>query len=42
MLFNNYLKSFRHFYGDDDLEEEKIKTDVNIPADSNLQIDTTN
>ncbi|NNC50171.1 MAG: DUF2723 domain-containing protein [Flaviramulus sp.] len=40
-IFNNYLRAFNHFYGDDEPEEE-IRTDVDIPLDSNLQIDTTN
>ncbi|MGA1226342.1 MAG: DUF2723 domain-containing protein [Tamlana sp.] len=39
--FNNYLRSFKHFYGDDEPKEE-IRTDVDIPVDSDLKIDTTN
>jgi len=41
-IFNNYLKLFRHFYGDDELEEEKQRTDIDIPDSSSLQIDTAN
>ncbi|SFZ90724.1 Protein of unknown function [Flaviramulus basaltis] len=42
-VFNNYLKAFKHFYGDDEPKEEDIKTDIDIPLDSSsLQIDTTN
>jgi hypothetical protein len=39
--FNNYLRSFKHFYGDDEPKEE-IRTDLDIPVDSDLKIDTTN
>lgn len=39
--FNNYLRSFKHFYGDDE-PMEQIRTDVDIPVDSDLKIDTTN
>ncbi len=42
-IFNNYLKLFRHFYGEDELEEEQQRTDLDVPVDSNsLQIDTAN
>ncbi len=42
-IFNNYLKLFKHFYGEDELEEEEQRTDLDIPVDSNsLQIDTAN
>lgn len=42
-IFNNYLKLFKHFYGDDELEEEQQRTDLDIPVDSNsLQLDTAN
>ncbi|MCL6295345.1 protein O-mannosyl-transferase family [Jejuia spongiicola] len=42
-IFNNYLKLFRHFYGEDELEEEQQRTDLDVPADSNsLQIDSAN
>ena len=41
-IFNNYLKLFKHFYGDDELEEEQQRTDLDIPDSSNLQIDTAN
>ncbi|WP_034042855.1 protein O-mannosyl-transferase family [Wocania ichthyoenteri] len=42
-IFNNYLKLFKHFYGDDELEEEQQHTDLDIPIDSNsLQLDTAN
>ncbi|ULC59445.1 DUF2723 domain-containing protein [Flaviramulus sp. BrNp1-15] len=40
-IFNNYLRAFRHFYGDDEPEDE-VRTDNDIPVDSGLQIDTTN
>ncbi len=39
--FNNYLKAFKHFYGDDEPEDE-IRTDNDITTDSSLQIDATN
>ena len=42
-IFNNYLKAFKHFYGDEEPKEEGLKTDIDMPADSSsLQIDTTN
>jgi len=41
-IFNNYLKLFRYFYGEDELEEEQQRTDLDIPVDSNLQIEATN
>jgi hypothetical protein len=40
-IFNNYLRAFKHFYGGDETEDE-IRTDVDIPTDSSIQIDTTN
>ena len=42
-IFNNYLRAFKHFYGDDS-EEDEIRTDRDIPIDSNIpiQIDTIN
>ncbi|MEW4923541.1 DUF2723 domain-containing protein [Algibacter sp. 2305UL17-15] len=35
-IFNNYLRKFRYFYGDDDVEEE---TDIDVPLDSNAPIE---
>ncbi|MCF7559283.1 DUF2723 domain-containing protein [Sabulilitoribacter multivorans] len=40
-IFNNYLRAFKHFYGDDEPDDE-IRTDIDIPVDSGLQIDTIN
>ncbi|GAA4800343.1 DUF2723 domain-containing protein [Litoribaculum gwangyangense] len=41
-VFNNYLRAFKHFYGDDENEDE-IRTDKDIPTDSGLRsIDTSN
>ncbi|WP_298550078.1 DUF2723 domain-containing protein [uncultured Algibacter sp.] len=37
-IFNNYLRSFKHFYGEDDTEDE-VKTDKDIPVDSELPIE---
>ena len=37
--FNNYLRSFNHFYGEDE-PEDIIRTDKDIPVDSGLQIDS--
>jgi hypothetical protein len=34
-IFNNYLKLFKHFYGDDEPEEEP-RTDADIPIDSGI------
>ncbi|MEC3905831.1 DUF2723 domain-containing protein [Tamlana sp. 2201CG12-4] len=43
-IFNNFLRSFKHFYGEEDsLESER--TDLDIPTDSNgapLEHDSTN
>ena len=39
-VFNNYLRSFRHFYGGDEPEEEPF--DPDIPKDTSLPIDTAN
>ncbi|PQV45961.1 uncharacterized protein DUF2723 [Jejuia pallidilutea] len=33
-IFNNYLRLFKYFYGEDDTETEN-RTDIDIPADSN-------
>ncbi|WOD42068.1 protein O-mannosyl-transferase family [Hwangdonia lutea] len=41
-IFNNYLKLFRHFYGEDELEEEQQQTDLDLPDSSSLRIDTAN
>jgi len=38
-IFNNYLRSFNHFYGEDE-PEDIIRTDKDIPVDSGLQIDS--
>ncbi len=38
-IFNNYLRSFNHFYGEDE-PEDIIRTDNDIPVDSGLQIDS--
>jgi len=38
-IFNNYLRSFSHFYGGEE-PEDVIKTDIDIPADSGLQIES--
>ncbi|MFV9552362.1 DUF2723 domain-containing protein [Algibacter sp. PT7-4] len=38
-IFNNYLRAFKHFYGEDE-PEETIKTDIDIPVDSGLQIES--
>lgn len=38
-VFNNYLRSFKHFYGDDE-PEDTIRTDIDIPVDSELQIES--
>ena len=38
-VFNNYLRSFSHFYGGEE-PEDVIKTDIDIPADSGLQIES--
>jgi hypothetical protein len=42
-IFNNYLKSFRHFYGGDEPEETE-RTDIDIPTDSGIPLnsDSTN
>ena len=37
-FFNEHLKRFRHFYGDEP-EEESDREDIDIPTDSNLTID---
>ncbi len=38
-VFNNYIKKFKYFYGDDNLEEEKtIKEDRDINRDSSIPI----
>ncbi|WP_298237607.1 DUF2723 domain-containing protein [uncultured Algibacter sp.] len=34
-IFNNYLKLFKHFYGDDEPEEEP-RIDADIPVDSSI------
>ncbi|GAA4269096.1 glycosyltransferase family 117 protein [Hyunsoonleella aestuarii] len=34
-IFNNYLKLFKHFYGEDEPEEEP-RTDADIPIDSGI------
>ena len=34
-IFNNYLKLFKHFYGDDEPEEE-TRSDADIPVDSGI------
>ena len=42
-IFNNYLKSFRHFYGDEPEEEIIPNVDKDIPTtDSVIQIDSAN
>jgi len=38
-VFNNYLRSFSHFYGGEE-PEDVIKTNIDIPADSGLQIES--
>jgi tetratricopeptide (TPR) repeat protein len=38
-VFNNYLRAFKHFYGDD-VEEDEARTDVDIPVDSGLPIES--
>ncbi|PWH84184.1 hypothetical protein DIS18_06485 [Algibacter marinivivus] len=38
-IFNNYLRSFRHFYGDEE-PEDTIRTDVDIPTDSGVPIES--
>jgi len=38
-IFNNYLRSFSHFYGGEE-PEDTIRTDVDIPVDSVLQIES--
>ena len=38
-VFNNYLRSFKHFYGDDE-PEDTIRTDLDIPAKSDVQIES--
>ncbi|MGC1205188.1 MAG: DUF2723 domain-containing protein [Flavobacteriaceae bacterium] len=40
-IFNNYLRSFRHFYGDDEPEDD-IRIDRDIPVNNNLQLDSAN
>jgi len=37
-VFNNYLRSFKHFYGDED-PEDTIRTDSDIPTDNGLEIE---
>ena len=38
-IFNNYLRSFKHFYGDED-PEDTIRTDSDIPVDNGLEIES--
>lgn len=38
-VFNNYLRAFNHFYGEDDREDE-VRTDRDIPTESELQIES--
>jgi len=40
-IFNNYIKLFQYFYGDDDTEEleSEPRVDQDVPADSGLQLD---
>lgn len=40
-VFNNYLRSFRHFYGDDEPEVQPSKNeDIDIPADSGVKVES--
>ena len=39
-IFNNHLKSFRHFYGDD--EPEEVEETTNPKEVDSLQIDSIN
>ena len=38
-IFNNYLRSFSHFYGED-VPENDIRIDKDIPVDNGLQIES--
>ncbi len=38
-VFNNYLRAFKHFYGDD-VEEDEVRTDTDIPVDSGISIES--
>ena len=38
-IFNNYLRSFRHFYGDEP-EEAVEQTDLDVPTNSGLQLES--
>ncbi len=38
-VFNEYLKKFRHFYGDDEPEVEQPREDINTPTDSGIKIE---
>ena len=40
-VFNNYLRSFKHFYGGDP-DEDEIRTEKDIPVGSSMQLDTIN
>ncbi|SFC88595.1 glycosyltransferase family 117 protein [Algibacter pectinivorans] len=37
-IFNNYLRSFNHFYGDEE-PEDTLRTDADIPVDSEVPVD---
>lgn len=41
-IFNNHLRAFRHFYGEDDSDTEEVYEDneEKLPADSSLQTET--
>ncbi|KJD32758.1 hypothetical protein PK35_09395 [Tamlana nanhaiensis] len=43
-VFNNHLRAFRYFYGDEGTREDEAQTELDLPQDSSssIQIDTTN
>ncbi|MCB4806828.1 DUF2723 domain-containing protein [Tamlana sp. 62-3] len=43
-VFNNHLRAFKYFYGDEDITEDEVQTELDLPLDStnSLPIDTTN
>ncbi|WJJ96793.1 DUF2723 domain-containing protein [Algibacter luteus] len=38
-IFNNYLRAFNHFYGEDE-PEDTIRTDIDIPVDSGVPFES--
>lgn len=41
-IFNNYLKLFMHFYGEDAIEDEQPGTGLDASIDHSIEIDTVN